>query len=144
MNGTTHRPDWHLDAVLYQLHVKAFRDSNSNSDGFGDFLGLSQKLDYIKQPAVNCIWLLPFYPSPLKDDGYDIAHCTDIHPNYGSLQDFTAFIDAAHALTLEMVTPEEREFMDGHYAKDARMRINVGIRRRLAPLMDNGRDETRQ
>ena len=79
MNGTTHRPDWHLDAVFYQLHVKAFRDSNSNSDGFGDFLGLSQKLDYIKQPAVNCIWLLPFYPSPLKDDGYDIAHCTDIH-----------------------------------------------------------------
>ena len=96
MNGTTHRHDWHLDAVTYQLHVKAF------------------------------------------------CHCTDIHPSYGSLQDFTAFIDAAHALTLEMVTPEEREFMDGHYAKDARMRINVGIRRRLAPLMDNGRDETRQ
>src|SRR5215204_2923602 len=64
-------PSWHHDAIIYQLHVKAFRDSNR--DGFGDFRGLLEKLDYIADLGVTAIWLLPFYPSPLKDDGYDIA-----------------------------------------------------------------------
>ena len=102
MHDTKQQSDWHLDAVIYQLHVKAFRDSNR--DGFGDFQGLIQKLDYIQQLGVNCIWLLPFYPSPLKDDGYDIAHYTDIHPSYGTLPDFSAFVDAAHARGLKVVT----------------------------------------
>src|SRR4051812_795843 len=78
--------EWHHDAVIYQLHVKAFRDSNR--DGFGDFRGLLEKLDYIASLGVTAVWLLPFYPSPLKDDGYDIANYTAIHPNYGTLGDF--------------------------------------------------------
>src|SRR5204863_417806 len=73
-------PSWHHDAIIYQLHVKAFRDSNR--DGFGDFRGLLEKLDYIAELGVTAIWLLPFYPSPLKDDGYDIADFTGVHPNY--------------------------------------------------------------
>src|SRR4029079_452743 len=78
--------DWYKDAVIYQLHVRAFYDSND--DGVGDFCGLAQKLDYIKDLGVNAIWLLPFYESPLRDDGYDISDYTAIHPCYGSLDDF--------------------------------------------------------
>jgi maltose alpha-D-glucosyltransferase/alpha-amylase len=102
MSPTSSAPDWHLDAVIYQLHVKAFRDSNR--DGYGDFRGLIQKLDYIAALGVTCIWLLPFYPSPLKDDGYDIADYCAIHPSYGTLEDFKEFLDAAHALGLKVVT----------------------------------------
>ncbi len=93
---------WHIDAVIYQLHVKAFRDSNG--DGFGDFKGLIQKLDYIASLGVTAIWILPFYPSPLRDDGYDIAHYTDVHPSYGSIEDFKAFLDAAHDRGLKVIT----------------------------------------
>ena len=95
-------PSWHHDAIIYQLHVKAFRDSNR--DGFGDFRGLLEKLDYIADLGVTAIWLLPFYPSPLKDDGYDIADFTGVHPNYGSLDDVVAFLDAAHARGLRVIT----------------------------------------
>ena len=95
-------PSWHHDAIIYQLHVKAFRDSNR--DGFGDFRGLLEKLDYIAELGVTAIWLLPFYPSPLKDDGYDIADFTGVHPNYGSLDDVVAFLDAAHARGLRVIT----------------------------------------
>jgi maltose alpha-D-glucosyltransferase / alpha-amylase len=95
-------PAWHHDAIIYQLHVKAFRDSNR--DGFGDFRGLLEKLDYIAELGVTAIWLLPFYPSPLKDDGYDIADFTGVHPNYGSLDDVVAFLDAAHARGLRVIT----------------------------------------
>jgi maltose alpha-D-glucosyltransferase/alpha-amylase len=94
--------DWHLDAVIYQLHVKAYRDSNR--DGFGDFQGLIQKLDYIASLGVTALWLLPFYPSPLRDDGYDIAHYTDVHPSYGSIDDFKEFLDAAHKRGLKVIT----------------------------------------
>ena len=94
--------DWHLDAVIYQLHVKAFRDSNR--DGFGDFKGLIQKLDYIASLGVTTLWLLPFYPSPLRDDGYDIADYTGVHEHYGSLDDFKEFLDAAHSRGLKVVT----------------------------------------
>src|SRR5687767_15825710 len=73
---------WYKDAVIYQLHVKAFFDSNN--DGVGDFRGLTSKLDYIQELGVNAVWLLPFYPSPLKDDGYDVADYHDVHPHYGS------------------------------------------------------------
>jgi maltose alpha-D-glucosyltransferase/alpha-amylase len=94
--------DWHLDAVIYQLHVKAFRDSNR--DGFGDFKGLIQKLDYIASLGVTALWILPFYPSPLRDDGYDIANYTDIHPSYGTIEDFKEFLDVAHSRGLKVIT----------------------------------------
>ena len=75
-------PLWYKDAVIYQLHIKAFFDSNN--DGIGDFAGLTSKLDYIQDLGVTAIWLLPFYPSPLKDDGYDVADYGNVHPQYGT------------------------------------------------------------
>ncbi len=95
-------PGWHHDAVIYQVHVKAFADDNG--DGFGDFRGLLKRLDYIAELGVTAIWLLPFYPSPLKDDGYDIADYTGVHPNYGTIEDFKEFLDAAHARGLRVIT----------------------------------------
>src|SRR5262247_3272736 len=79
-------PLWYKDAILYELHVKAFYDSND--DGFGDFRGLVQKLDYLQSLGVTCLWLLPFYPSPQRDDGYDIADYRSFHPDYGTMKDF--------------------------------------------------------
>ncbi len=93
---------WYKDAVIYQLHVKCYYDSNG--DGIGDFPGLIKKLDHIVKLGVTAIWLLPFYPSPLKDDGYDIADYTDIHPDYGKLSDFKAFLKEAHARNLKVIT----------------------------------------
>ena len=72
-------PLWYKDAIIYQIHVKAFHDANG--DGIGDFAGLTQRLDYIQELGVNTLWLLPFYPSPLRDDGYDIADYTNVHPD---------------------------------------------------------------
>jgi maltose alpha-D-glucosyltransferase/alpha-amylase len=85
---------WYKDAIFYELHVKAFYDSNG--DGMGDFRGLTEKLDYLQDLGVDCIWLLPYYPSPLRDDGYDISDYYGIHPDYGTLKDFRAFLKAAH------------------------------------------------
>jgi len=85
---------WYKDAVIYQLHVRAFCDSNA--DGIGDFTGLTQRLDYLQELGVTALWLLPFHPSPLRDDGYDIADYTAVHPSYGSLEDFKTFLTAAH------------------------------------------------
>ena len=96
------RRDWYKDAVIYQLHVRAFFDSND--DGVGDFCGLAQKLDYIKDLGVNAIWLLPFYESPLRDDGYDISDYKAINPAYGTLDDFRDFVDAAHARDIRVIT----------------------------------------
>ena len=79
-------PLWYKDAVFYQLHVKSFADSNA--DGIGDFPGLTSKLDHLASLGVDCLWLQPMYPSPFKDDGYDISDYTSIHPSYGTLQDF--------------------------------------------------------
>src|SRR5919206_479810 len=93
---------WYKDAIIYELHIKAFYDSNG--DGIGDFGGLLQKLDYLQDLGVTAIWLLPFYPSPLKDDGYDIADYTGIHPTYGTLRDFKQFLDAAHRRGLRVIT----------------------------------------
>jgi maltose alpha-D-glucosyltransferase / alpha-amylase len=93
---------WHKDAIIYQLHVKAFCDANG--DGIGDFAGLAQKLDYIQELGVNTLWLLPFYPSPQRDDGYDIADYRDVHPNYGTLEDFRKFVDEAHGRELRVIT----------------------------------------
>jgi maltose alpha-D-glucosyltransferase / alpha-amylase len=93
--------DWYKDAIIYQLHVKAFHDGNG--DGIGDFAGLLQGLDYVQQLGVTAIWLLPFYPSPLRDDGYDIADYTNVHPSYGTLDDFRRFIAAAHQRGLRVI-----------------------------------------
>ena len=95
-------PLWYKDAIIYQVHVKSFRDSNR--DGFGDFNGLIEKLDYVESLGANCIWLLPFYPSPLRDDGYDISAYEEINPAYGTLDDFKRFLDAAHERGLKVVT----------------------------------------
>jgi len=93
---------WYKDAVIYQLHVRTFCDSNG--DGVGDFRGLTSKLDYLQELGINAIWLLPFFPSPLRDDGYDIADYTSVHPAYGSLQDFKEFLAAAHNRRIRVIT----------------------------------------
>ena len=95
-------PLWYKDAVIYELHVKTFHDSTG--DGMGDFRGLIEKLDYLQELGVTAIWLLPFYPSPMRDDGYDIADYYDVNPKYGSLEDFKAFLTAAHARGLRVIT----------------------------------------
>ncbi len=95
-------PYWYKNAVIYQLHVRAFNDSNG--DGIGDFPGLTQKLDYFQDLGVTALWLLPFYPSPLRDDGYDIADYTNVHSSYGTLRDFKEFIAAAHRRGLRVIT----------------------------------------
>ncbi len=92
---------WYKDAIIYQLHVRAFCDSNG--DGIGDFGGLTSKLDYLKELGVNTLWLLPFYPSPLRDDGYDISDYRGIHPNYGTLADFRTFLQEAHKRDLRVI-----------------------------------------
>src|SRR5262245_32559245 len=91
---------WYHDAVIYELHVRAFCDSVG--DGVGDFRGLTQKLDYLQDLGVTAIWLLPFYPSPLRDDGYDIADYSSIHSDYGNLEAFREFLKAAHARGLRV------------------------------------------
>jgi maltose alpha-D-glucosyltransferase / alpha-amylase len=93
---------WYKDAIIYQLHVKSFFDSND--DGIGDFPGLISRLDYIADLGVNAIWLLPFYPSPRLDDGYDISAYRDVHPDYGSLADFRHFVRAAHSHGIRVIT----------------------------------------
>jgi maltose alpha-D-glucosyltransferase / alpha-amylase len=95
-------PSWYKDAIIYELHVKAFSDSTG--DGIGDFAGLTGKLDYISSLGVTCIWLLPFYPSPLRDDGYDIADFTNVHPDYGTRRDFRAFVREAHRRGIRVIT----------------------------------------
>src|ERR1700745_2766868 len=86
-------PLWYKDAIIYQLHIKAFFDSTD--DGMADFQGLTDKLDYVKDLGVNTIWLLPFYPSPLRDDGYDVAEYEDVHRQPGSLDAFKLMPDEA-------------------------------------------------
>jgi len=95
-------PRWYQSAVIYELHVRAFHDSNA--DGIGDLPGLMEKLPYLRALGVNCLWLLPMYPSPLRDDGYDISDYYGIHPDYGTLDDFTRFVDAAHRHGLRVLT----------------------------------------
>jgi maltose alpha-D-glucosyltransferase / alpha-amylase len=93
---------WYKDAIIYELHIKAFRDSNR--DGIGDFKGLIEKLDYLQDLGVTAIWVLPFYPSPLRDDGYDIADYMSINPNYGTLEQFQQFLQEAHQRNLKVIT----------------------------------------
>jgi maltose alpha-D-glucosyltransferase / alpha-amylase len=109
LSGATHfgeeyrdDPLWYKDAIIYQLHVKAYFDSDN--DGIGDFKGLTQRLDYIKDLGVTVIWLMPFYPSPMRDDGYDISEYRNVHPDYGTRRDFRTFVRKAHALGLKVIT----------------------------------------
>jgi len=95
-------PLWYKDAIVYELHVKAFFDAND--DGIGDFAGLTEKLDYLEGLGVTALWLLPFYPSPLRDDGYDIADYNDVNPSYGTLRDFRQFVREAHARGMRVIT----------------------------------------
>jgi maltose alpha-D-glucosyltransferase/alpha-amylase len=95
-------PLWYKDAIIYELNIKGFFDANG--DGIGDFAGLEQKLDYLEELGVTAIWTLPFYPSPLRDDGYDISDYYDVSKPYGNLDDFKRFLDAAHARNLQVIT----------------------------------------
>jgi maltose alpha-D-glucosyltransferase/alpha-amylase len=95
-------PTWYKHATIYQLHVRSFFDSNA--DGIGDFPGLTQKLDYLQDLGVSAVWLLPFYPSPLRDDGYDIADYYNVNPIYGTIDQFKKFLDEAHRRNLRVIT----------------------------------------
>jgi maltose alpha-D-glucosyltransferase/alpha-amylase len=99
--GSAADPLWYKDAILYELHVKAFADANN--DGIGDFQGLLGKLDYLQELGITCIWLLPFFASPLRDDGYDISDYMSVHPSYGTLEDFQTFLHAAHDRRLQVM-----------------------------------------
>ncbi len=99
--GSAADPLWYKDAVIYEIHVRAFQDSNN--DGIGDFQGLMSRLDYLQDLGVTCLWLLPFFPSPLKDDGYDIANYVDVNSSYGTLNDFKLFLDAAHKRDMQVM-----------------------------------------
>src|SRR5215213_5520816 len=101
VRGGERYPKWYKDAVIYELHVRAFCDGNA--DGIGDFPGLISKLDYLHDLNVTALWLLPFYPSPLKDDGYDIADYTDVHPAYGTLRSFKRFLEEANQRGLRVI-----------------------------------------
>ncbi len=100
-SGSTTDPLWYKDAIIYELHVRAFMDSNN--DGIGDLQGLTEKLDYLQDLGVTCIWLLPFFPSPLRDDGYDISDYLNVHPSYGTIADFKEFLEQAHNRGLQVM-----------------------------------------
>ncbi|MBW4442495.1 MAG: maltose alpha-D-glucosyltransferase [Plectolyngbya sp. WJT66-NPBG17] len=94
-------PQWYKDAIIYEVPVRAFSDSNG--DGIGDFCGLTEKLDYLQNLGVTALWILPFFPSPLRDDGYDISDYTSVNPIYGSIEDFQTFLEAAHARGIRVI-----------------------------------------
>ncbi len=122
-------PLWYKDAIIYQLHIKAFFDSND--DGMGDFRGLTEKLDYIKDLGVNTIWLLPFYPSPLRDDGYDVADYRNVNPRYGTRADFQHFVREAHKRELRVITELiVNHTSDQHPWFEAARRAPAGSRKR--------------
>jgi maltose alpha-D-glucosyltransferase/alpha-amylase len=119
---------WYKDAIIYELHVKAFYDSNN--DGIGDFKGLIEKLDYLQELGINCIWLLPFYVSPLRDDGYDIADYFKVHPNYGTVADFKTLLKEAHRRNLRVLadlvvnhtSDQHQWFQEARASRDPRKR----------------------
>src|SRR5579883_2699994 len=100
--GSASDPLWYKDAIIYELHVRAFADGNN--DGVGDFQGLLQKLDYLQDLGVTTIWLLPFYPSPLRDDGYDISDYYSINPSFGDVSQFKQLMKEAHSRNLRVIT----------------------------------------
>src|SRR5205823_466751 len=95
-------PQWYKDAIIYELRVRSFMDSNG--DGIGDFPGLTSKLEYLQDLGINALWLLPICSSPGKDDGYDISDYTDVHPDVGTLDDFRAFVEEAHRRGIRVIT----------------------------------------
>ena len=95
-------PLWYKDAVFYELHVRAFKDGND--DGIGDFIGLTSQLGHLRELGVDCLWLLPFFRSPLRDDGYDVADYRAIHPDYGTMADFDRFLEAAHGHGMRVIS----------------------------------------
>jgi maltose alpha-D-glucosyltransferase/alpha-amylase len=119
---------WHKDAVFYELHVRSFKDGND--DGIGDFAGLTSELDYLKELGVDCLWLLPFFKSPLRDDGYDVSDYRAIHPDYGTMADFDRFLEAAHArgirviadLVMNHTSDQHAWFQEARRAPDSRYR----------------------
>ena len=136
-------PLWYKDAVIYELHVRAFYDSDA--DGVGDFRGLTQKLDYLHDLGVTAIWLLPFYPSPLKDDGYDISDYTCVHPDYGSLRDFQAFLREAHRRGLRVISELVlNHTSDQHGWFQRSRRAPAGSRRRNSYVWSDSPDKYRE
>ncbi|HEY3101342.1 MAG TPA: alpha-amylase family glycosyl hydrolase, partial [Methylomirabilota bacterium] len=121
--------DWYKDAVFYEVHVKAFMDADGN--GVGDFAGLTGKLDYLHDLGVDCLWILPMYPSPLRDDGYDIADFYGIHPSYGSVEDFQKFLDAAHDRGLRVIAD-----LVMNHTSDAHPWFQAARADRLSPQRD--------
>lgn len=99
---------WYKEAVFYEVYVRAFCDSNA--DGFGDLPGVTSRLDYLSSLGVNCVWLLPIYPSPLKDDGYDVADYCDVHPDYGNIEDFKTLVKAVHERNMRIIA----DFIPNH------------------------------
>ena len=120
----TNDPLWYKNAIFYEVHIRSFCDSNG--DGKGDLPGLTSKLDYLKELGVDCIWLLPMFPSPLKDDGYDIADYDNIHEDYGTVEDFRKFVDEAHTRGMRVITDlvlnhtsdEHEWFVEARKSKD--------------------------
>jgi len=101
-SGLDPDPIWFKDAIIYELHVRSFYDDED--DGYGDFRGLTKKLDYLQDLGINAIWLLPFFPSPWRDDGYDISDYNEVHPAYGTLRDFQSFLKQAHRRGIRVIT----------------------------------------
>jgi len=101
MNATNDQLLWYKDAIFYEVYIRAFADGNG--DGQGDFSGLTEKLDYFRDLGIDCLWISPMYPSPLRDDGYDISDFTNIHPNYGNLGQFREFLAGAHQRGLKVI-----------------------------------------
>src|SRR5213592_2439748 len=129
LNHTSVDPLWYKDAVIYELHVKTFCDSDG--DGMGDFRGLIEKLDYVRELGVTAIWLLPFYPSPLRDDGYDIADYYSINPLFGTLKDFKVFLRAARgAIFTSGAIPRKSTARRASSSAISRLRIGHGTRLR--------------
>ena len=95
-------PEWYRDGVFYECHVRAFADGNG--DGIGDFTGLTERVPYLEELGVTAIWLLPFYPSPGRDDGYDIADFFSVNPAYGDMRSFKKFLKAAHSRGIRVIT----------------------------------------
>jgi maltose alpha-D-glucosyltransferase/alpha-amylase len=136
-------PFWYKDAIIYEVHVRSFYDSDE--DGIGDFRGLTQKLDYLQDLGVTAIWLLPFYPSPLRDDGYDISDYTEVNPDYGTLRDFRHFLREAHHRGLRVITELViNHTSDQHPWFQRARRAKAGSRQRDFYVWTDNRDKYRQ
>jgi maltose alpha-D-glucosyltransferase/alpha-amylase len=136
-------PLWYKDAIIYELHVRAFYDSDG--DGVGDFRGLTEKLDYLQDLGVTAIWLLPFYPSPLKDDGYDMSDYAGVHPDYGTLRDFQMFLREAHRRGLRVITELVlNHTSDQHPWFQRSRRAPPGSRRRDSYVWSDSPDKYRE